>query len=59
VQAERTLLIEIADDGPGGADPNGSGLTGLRQRIEALDGTQRIDSPGGGGTTIEARLPCG
>jgi signal transduction histidine kinase len=58
VQAERTLLVEIADDGPGGADVQGSGLTGLRQRVEALDGTLRIESPAGGGTTIEARLPC-
>lgn len=59
VQAERTLVVEIADDGPGGADPHGNGLTGLRHRVEALDGTLRIDSPAGGGTTIEARLPCG
>jgi signal transduction histidine kinase len=59
LQAEHILLIEVADDGPGGADPLGSGLTGLRQRVEALDGTIRIDSPAGGGTTIEARIPCG
>ncbi len=59
VDGEETLVAEIADDGPGGADPNGSGLTGLRQRVEALDGTLRIDSPPAGGTTVEARLPCG
>jgi signal transduction histidine kinase len=51
------LTIEIADDGSGGADPAGSGLTGLRHRVEALDGTIAVTSPEGGGTTIRARLP--
>jgi signal transduction histidine kinase len=52
-------LIEVADDGIGGADPqNGSGLRGLSDRIEALDGTLSVDSPPGGGTRILARIPC-
>jgi signal transduction histidine kinase len=51
------LRIEISDDGGGGADPAGSGLTGLRHRVEALDGTLAITSPAGSGTTIRARLP--
>jgi signal transduction histidine kinase len=53
------LLVEIADDGEGGADPAGSGLTGLRHRVEALDGTLDIVSPDAGGTRIRARLPYG
>jgi signal transduction histidine kinase len=53
------LMIEIADDGPGGADPAGSGLTGLRHRVEALDGTLTVTSVAGSGTTIHAELPCG
>ncbi len=52
------LVVEIADDGPGGADPRGGGLSGLRQRVEALDGTLDVDSPEGIGTTIRAVLPC-
>jgi signal transduction histidine kinase len=52
------LLVEVADDGPGGADPEGSGLTGLRHRVEALDGTLTVSSRPGGGTTIRAELPC-
>ena len=56
---DRFALIEIADDGIGGADPqNGSGLRGLSDRIEALDGTLSVESPPGGGTTIRARIPC-
>ena len=51
--------IEVADTGPGGADPDGSGLTGLRHRVEALDGRLRVTSPAGGGTTVRAELPCG
>ncbi len=52
------LVVEIADNGPGDADPRGGGLSGLRQRVEALDGTLDIDSPEGIGTTIRAVLPC-
>ena len=53
------LFVKIADDGDGGADPDGSGLTGLRHRVEALDGTLHVISPAGAGTTILARLPYG
>jgi signal transduction histidine kinase len=53
-------MIEIADDGIGGADDgNGSGLRGLADRVEALDGTLRVRSSAGAGTTVTARLPCG
>jgi signal transduction histidine kinase len=52
------LVVEISDEGPGGADPRGGGLTGLRHRVEAIDGTLRVDSPAGGPTTIRAQLPC-
>jgi signal transduction histidine kinase len=52
------LMIEIADDGPGGADPDGNGLTGLRHRVEALDGTLVVTSVDGSGTTVYAELPC-
>jgi signal transduction histidine kinase len=55
----RHLELEIKDDGAGGADPNGSGLIGLRHRVEALDGTLEVTSPPGGPTTIYAELPCG
>lgn len=52
------LTVRIEDDGRGGADPAGSGLTGLRGRVSALDGVLRIYSPLGGPTTIVAELPC-
>jgi signal transduction histidine kinase len=52
------LGIVVADDGLGGADPAGSGLTGLRQRVEALDGWLEVRSPVGEGTTVRAILPC-
>jgi signal transduction histidine kinase len=55
---EGRLLVEVADDGVGGADAAGSGLTGLRRRVEALDGSLEILSPQGGPTTIRAELPC-
>jgi signal transduction histidine kinase len=52
------LVIVVADDGPGGADEHGGGLSGLRQRVQALDGTLTVTSPAGRGTTIRAELPC-
>jgi signal transduction histidine kinase len=53
------LGIVVADEGLGGADPTGSGLTGLRQRVEALDGWLEVRSPIGEGTAVRAILPCG
>ena len=53
-------VIEISDDGVGGADPaRGSGLRGLVDRVEALDGRLRIDSRPGAGTSVRAEIPCG
>jgi signal transduction histidine kinase len=52
-------VIEIADDGVGGADETaGTGLQGLADRVAALDGTLRILSPPGAGTVVTAELPC-
>jgi signal transduction histidine kinase len=54
-----TLAIEVADDGVGGASTSaGSGLRGLLDRVEALDGRLYVTSPAGGGTTIRAEIPC-
>jgi signal transduction histidine kinase len=54
-----TLRITVQDNGAGGADDaSGSGLAGIRRRVAALDGTTRIHSPVGAGTTIEVELPC-
>jgi signal transduction histidine kinase len=54
------IVVEVADDGIGGADPGaGSGLHGLADRVEALHGHLRVDSPPGGGTRVEARIPVG
>jgi signal transduction histidine kinase len=52
------VSVEVEDDGIGGADPAGSGLSGLRDRVEALDGRLRIDSPCGYGTRLEVAIPC-
>jgi signal transduction histidine kinase len=52
------LRLRVRDDGVGGADPlRGSGLVGLKDRIEALGGTFSITSPAGGGTTVSCELP--
>ena len=55
----RELLVVVGDDGRGGAERAGSGLAGLRARVEALDGRMTLDSPQGGGTLVEVSLPCG
>jgi signal transduction histidine kinase len=57
---ERTdaLVIRVLDDGQGGASETNGGLHGLRQRVEALDGSLRIASPEGGPTVVEAVIPC-
>jgi PAS domain S-box-containing protein len=55
---DSTLRLAIRDDGAGGADPReGSGLLGLRDRVEALGGTIEISSPAGRGTNIVVDLP--
>ena len=54
------LIVEVWDDGKGGATATpGGGLAGLRDRVEALDGLLRIDSPAGGPTLLHAELPTG
>ena len=55
----RALIVVVGDDGHGGADLGGSGLAGLRARVEALDGVLSVDSPRGHGTVVEVSLPCG
>jgi signal transduction histidine kinase len=53
------LVVEVVDDGVGGADTEaGSGLRGLADRVEALDGRLRVWSPTGGGTRVRAEIPC-
>jgi signal transduction histidine kinase len=54
----RRLLVVVGDDGRGGADPDGSGLAGLRARVEALDGRLSVLSPPGAGTVVEVVIPC-
>jgi signal transduction histidine kinase len=55
-----SVLVEVSDDGNGGADPRaGSGLRGLIDRVEALGGRLEVESPIGRGTTIRAWLPAG
>ncbi|TDB80793.1 sensor histidine kinase, partial [Actinomadura sp. KC216] len=58
-RAGDVLSIEVTDDGRGGADEaGGSGITGMRRRVAALDGAVRLDSPPGGPTTLAVRIPC-
>ena len=59
-EAGARLVVCVADDGRGGADPaRGSGLRGLMDRVEALGGRLSVSSPTGAGTRIEAELPIG
>ncbi|GAA2686120.1 Signal transduction histidine kinase [Actinosynnema pretiosum] len=61
VVAERDGRVElsVSDDGAGGADPAGPGLSGLARRVLAADGVFGVDSPAGGPTVVRAVLPCG
>ena len=52
------LEAAVTDDGRGGADASGSGLTGLSDRLAVLDGRLRVESPPGVGTTVTATVPC-
>jgi signal transduction histidine kinase len=57
VEGDR-LVVEVGDDGVGGADPRrGSGLTGLSDRVDVLEGTLSVTSPVGAGTTVRVTLP--
>jgi signal transduction histidine kinase len=58
-QHDGRLLVEVGDDGVGGADPDGWGLRGLADRVAALDGRLHVHSPAGAGTRVTAELPCG
>ena len=58
VRSGETLVLAVTDNGIGGADPSGDGLVGLKQRVEALDGSLSVTSPAGGPTTVRAELPC-
>jgi signal transduction histidine kinase len=59
-RAGNRLVIEVRDNGQGGADPaRGTGLRGLRDRITGLGGSLYVISPPGGPTTISVELPCG
>jgi signal transduction histidine kinase len=53
------LCLSVRDDGVGGADPEGSGLIGLRDRVEALGGSIEVSSRPGEGTLIQVALPVG
>jgi PAS domain S-box-containing protein len=55
---DAAVLVEVSDDGVGGADPGaGSGLRGLADRVEALGGSLEVVSPAGGGTSLRAEFP--
>ena len=58
-QHDGTAIVEIRDDGKGGADVDGSGLQGLADRVGSLDGTFAVVSPPGQGTLLIAEFPCG
>jgi signal transduction histidine kinase len=59
-RSDGRILVEVVDDGSGGALASpGSGLSGLGDRVAALGGHLQIDSPPGGGTRIQADIPCG
>jgi PAS domain S-box-containing protein len=56
--SDGAMSVEVRDDGIGGADRRGGGLSGLADRVAALDGTFEVSSPSDVGTTVRAVLPC-
>jgi signal transduction histidine kinase len=53
------VVVAVADDGVGGADPvRGSGLRGLADRMAVLEGRLEVESEPGRGTTVKASIPC-
>jgi CHASE2 domain-containing sensor protein len=54
---EGSVWVEVRDDGAGGADPRGTGLAGLRERVESREGSLVVTSPPGGGTVVRGELP--
>jgi signal transduction histidine kinase len=54
---EDTMHVEVSDDGLGGADATGGGLRGMADRVAALGGRLRVESPRGGGTRLTAKVP--
>jgi signal transduction histidine kinase len=55
--ADGTLRVQVCDDGIGGVRPDGNGLLGLADRLAALDGQLRVETPADGGTLVAADLP--
>ena len=58
-RANGSVSVEVSDDGVGGADVGGAGLRGLRDRVEALDGSLSVETAHGVGTRVRAVIPCG
>jgi PAS domain S-box-containing protein len=56
---DASLVVDVSDDGVGGADEEGAGLSGLSDRVEALGGQLALTSPEGGGTRLSATIPLG
>jgi signal transduction histidine kinase len=59
VEHEDLIVVEVCDDGIGGADlASGTGLEGLADRVDSIDGRMELRSPLGGPTVVRAELPC-
>src|SRR5699024_4471656 len=56
--ADDRLRLSVGDNGRGGADAGGSGLSGVARRLHAFGGELRVHSPAGGPTVIELEVPC-
>jgi signal transduction histidine kinase len=57
-RTDGAITATVSDDGRGGADPTGSGLQGLADRLATLNGRLRVESPPGAGTTVTGTLPA-